>query len=93
VTGIINRLEKKGLVARLPKKEDKRITYISLTSNGFKLMEETPDLLHQKLLKKLDLLPEKDLTAIRDSLKKLISLLGIQELDASPLLMVDDPSL
>ncbi|MEJ2595055.1 MAG: MarR family transcriptional regulator [bacterium] len=64
VTGIINRLEKKGLVARLPKKDDKRVTYISLTSAGFKLLGETPDLLHQKLLKKLYLIPESDLVTI-----------------------------
>ena len=42
VTGIIDRLEKKGLVARLPKKEDKRTTYIALTSLGAKLLEKIP---------------------------------------------------
>ena len=51
VTGIVNRLEKKGLVARLPKKDDRRVTNISLTSKGFELVEQSPVSLQEKLMK------------------------------------------
>ena len=93
VTGIINRLEKKGLIARLPKKEDKRITYIALTSAGYKLLKDTPELLHEKLLKKLYLLPPEELASIQVSLGKLIEVLSIDDVDASPLLMAEEPNL
>jgi DNA-binding MarR family transcriptional regulator len=92
VTGIINRLEKKGLVARLPKKEDKRLTNISLTSAGYQLLENTPALLHNKLLKRVYDLPEDEILSIKDSLKKLVALLGIEKVDASALLIVEEPA-
>lgn len=44
MTGIINRLEKKGYVARLPKSGDKRVTNIALTSSGERILTHTrPD--------------------------------------------------
>lgn len=92
VTGIINRLEKKGYIARLPKRGDKRVTYIALTSAGFKIIKATPDLLQEKLTENLKKLPEKKLEQIRTALSSLIQVLGIQEVDASPLLMIEDPS-
>ncbi|MCF8364878.1 MAG: MarR family transcriptional regulator [Bacteroidales bacterium] len=91
VTGIISRLEKKNFVARLPKSGDKRITFVSLTSMGFKLLEKSPDLMHQTLAKKLPELPEKTLLELDSSLKVLIDCLDINNTDASPLFIIDDP--
>lgn len=91
VTGIINRLEKKGHLARLPKKDDKRVTYIALTSKGAKLLLNTPKLLHEKLELKLESLPEEQAKALKDSLVLLIDMLDIYDIDASPLLVVEDP--
>jgi len=90
VTGIINRLEKKGLIARLPKKGDKRVTYISLTSNGYEVLEKTPDLLHEKLSRKLSELSNVELEIMEDSLKLLISVLDIKDVEASPLITIED---
>ena len=53
VTGIINRLEKRGYIARMRKTGDRRVTFITLTASGFKLLEETPNILHDRLAKKL----------------------------------------
>jgi len=91
VTGIISRLEKKNLVARLPKSGDLRITYISLTGVGFKLLDKSPDLMHRQLAKKLPALPEKTLSEIDHSLKVLIGCLDIDQTDASPMFTIDDP--
>lgn len=91
VTGIINRLEKKNLVARLPKSGDKRVTLISLTSSGFRMLEESPDLMHQQLAKKLPELPAETLAEIDISLRVLIDCLDIDHTDASPLLTIEDP--
>jgi DNA-binding MarR family transcriptional regulator len=90
VTGIVNRLEKKGFIARLPKKQDKRVTYVALTSLGYKVLEETPDLLHEKLAKKLTDLPDEKVETIKASLQLLISALGISDVDASPVITIED---
>lgn len=91
VTGIINRLEKKGLIARLPKKNDRRVTYIALTSSGFRILERSPDLLQEKLASTLQHLSPETVEQVKASLEILIGVLGIHEIDASPLLIVDDP--
>ncbi|MFP4470415.1 MAG: MarR family winged helix-turn-helix transcriptional regulator [Bacteroidales bacterium] len=91
VTGIISRLERKGLVARLPKMGDRRVTYITLTSAGFKMLENSPRLMHERLASTLPKLPEKDLKNIDHSLKTLIGCIGIDQTDASPIFTIDDP--
>lgn len=91
VTGIIGRLEKKGLVSRLPKVGDRRITYIALTEEGILLQQQSPGLLHQKLASSLRELTDEKLTSIHNSLNVLITALGIELTDASPVLAIEDP--
>ncbi|HEY4653731.1 MAG TPA: MarR family transcriptional regulator [Cyclobacteriaceae bacterium] len=91
VTGIINRLEKKGYIARLPKQGDKRITYLTLTSSGAKVLDKTPDLLHEKLSRSLAKLSLGEVQQLKKSLAILIAALEIQEVDASPLLVIEEP--
>lgn len=90
VTGIIDRLEKKGLVARLPKKEDKRTTYIALTSIGAKLLNKIPALLHERLSIKLEKLPENKINELNQSLDMLIHYLDITNIEASPMITIED---
>lgn len=92
VTGIVNRLEKKGYVARLPKTADKRVTYIALTATGLKLLQEAPNVLHDRLAKKLATLSEKDQHMVKKSLDIVISAMQIKEVEASPLLISEEPS-
>lgn len=91
VTGIINRLEKKGYIARLPKQGDKRVTYLALTSTGATVLEKTPDLLHEKLSRGLAKLSVDELDELKSSLNLLIEALDIRGLDASPLLVIEEP--
>lgn len=90
VTGIIDRLEKKGLVARLPKKGDKRVTYIALTSLGSKLLEKIPALLHERLSVKLESLTAEKIVELDQSLDLLIKYLDIKEVEASPVITFED---
>ncbi len=90
VTGIIGRLEKRGMLARLPKSGDKRVTTITLTSIGDELLQNTPDLLQQRLAIKLKKIPENDLVKISESLELLVEMLEIENIDASPLLTAED---
>ncbi len=90
VTGIINRLEKKGYIARLPKLGDKRITSITLTSAGQNLLDKLPPLLQEQLSEKLNKLPVDRAEIIRAGLDELISILNIEDLDASPVLTAEE---
>ncbi len=86
VSGIINRLEKKGLLARLPKAGDKRVVNIALTSAGDKLLSTIPSLLHEQLSERLQKLDNVELAKVEESLDKLVRLLDIEQVDASPLI-------
>jgi DNA-binding MarR family transcriptional regulator len=86
VTGIINRLEKKVLVARLPSPNDRRVGMITLTSAGVNLLEETPDPLHDRLTKKLKGLSKEQLVELEQAFNLITNFLEIQELDAAPIL-------
>lgn len=89
ISGIINRLERKGLVARLPKSGDKRVVNIALTSAGDELIASMPSLLHEQLSNKLNTLKAEDLVALEQSLDMLVSLLDIQAVDASPMITIE----
>ncbi|HZL10257.1 MAG TPA: MarR family transcriptional regulator [Prolixibacteraceae bacterium] len=90
-SGIVDRLENKGLLARLPKQGDKRVVNIVLTSKGAGLLKQIPALLHNQLSEKLRLLPENNLQQIQESLQTLVSLLNISEMEASPMITIEEP--
>lgn len=90
VSGIIDRLENKGLIARLPKSGDKRVVNIALTSAGDKLLNQIPSLLHEQLSHRLAKLDQNKLSKVKESLNILINLLEIQEIDASPMIAIDE---
>ena len=90
VSGIINRLEKRGYIGLLPKRADKRTTYIVMTSKGSELLNKTPMLLHEKLTKKLEHIPNGHTADINDALDLIIDYLGIDDVDASPVITVED---
>lgn len=89
VSGIINRLEKKGLLARLPKSGDKRIVNISLTAAGDKLFNTIPSLLHEQLSEKLQNLDQPELDKVEESLETIVRLLEIEQVKASPLITLE----
>ncbi|HOO66962.1 MAG: MarR family transcriptional regulator [Bacteroidales bacterium] len=89
VSGIIDRLEKRGYLARLPKSGDKRIANIALTSSGEELLSTIPPLLHEQLSTKLQSLDEPEIRKVENSLETLVRLLDIEQLEASPLITLE----
>ncbi len=89
VSGIIQRLERKGLIARLPKTGDKRVTNVVLTAVGESLINNIPPLLHDRLSKKLENYDENELRNIETVLNQLVDILQISDVDASPLIADD----
>ena len=90
ISGIINRLEIKGLVARLPRQGDKRIVNIALTSKGDLLLQQIPSLLQLILSERLDKLVNKIVIQIFESLEFLVNLLDINDIEAFPSFPADD---
>lgn len=78
MNGIVERLEKKGLIARMPKMGDKRKVQIVLTAKGDQLINSIPPLLHDRLNKNLEKLDA-------DSKKQMdtffVQLAGLMELE------------
>jgi DNA-binding MarR family transcriptional regulator len=89
VTGIVDRLEQKGFVARLPDPKDKRSTPIILTSKGSGLLINTKESLHEKISKNLDKISEEEYQDILVSFETIINFLHIEHLDASPIITGD----
>lgn len=83
VTGIVSRLVAKGYIARLPSKEDKRATRLTLTQEGVEVLDASSPILHEKLSKKLSGLSTEQLESIQSSLSQLIALLEADDIDAS----------
>ncbi|MDW3195818.1 MAG: MarR family transcriptional regulator [Cytophagales bacterium] len=91
VSGILNRLEKRGYIARLSNEMDKRSKSIILTASGLKLLEETPNVLHDRLAEKLDKLSIEDKEMVQKSLSIIIGAMEIRGMEASPLLTPEEP--
>jgi len=89
VSGIIDRLERKGYLARLPKSGDKRVVNIALTSAGDKLLNRIPSLLHEQLSDRLKQLDAQVLQQVEEGLETLVAIMDIEQVDASPMLTMD----
>ena len=90
ISGILRRLEKKGLVEKLPKISDKRVILISLTTNGMKLLQSSPITFQQKLSEKLQALPPEKLQTIIDGIDILTNIMEVDEVDASPIITSEE---
>ena len=82
--GLIERLEKKGLIARLPKSGDRRKVQISLTAKGDKLTGTIPPTLLDRLAKNLVLQDEQTLTGLQSYLQLLTKLMEINVSTTDP---------
>jgi DNA-binding MarR family transcriptional regulator len=92
VSGIVARLEKKGLVAKLPNAADRRMYLIALTAKGDTLLSDAPPLLHQKLSNQLKNLSPAKVEEIQASIQLLVGMFDAEQLDAAPIVMLEDPT-
>ncbi|MCB0705744.1 MAG: MarR family transcriptional regulator [Saprospiraceae bacterium] len=90
VTGIITRLEKKDLVSRLPRQNDRRIGPITLTSRGVALTESSPDPLHMRLSNRMEKLSDQQLSELEQAFSLIIQFLNIEDLEAPPILAIEN---
>ena len=81
VTGIVDRLEQKGLVKRFRNSPDRRIITIELTDSGKNLAKNAPPPIQRKIIDGLKKLSKDELDQIILSLTKLTDMLDVQDLD------------
>lgn len=90
ITGIISRLEKKGHIARIVNPDDRRVSYITLTALGQKLLRTTPRLMHEQLAQKLSEADPQKIKDLEKAFNLVIEFMGIENIDASPLITIDE---
>ena len=81
LTGVIDRLEQKGLVSRARNDRDRRIIRIELTDWGRALAENAPPPIQVKIIKGMRKLEQEEREKIIQSLTKLAEMIDAQDLD------------
>lgn len=88
VTSILDRLESKDLVKRVRSTEDKRRVGVYLTDEGLIALEKAPMHFQEHFLERFAKLEEWEQSQMVATMQRLASMMGAEELDASPLLEV-----
>jgi len=81
VTGIIDRLEQKGLAKRTRRSHDRRVITIELTQAGHELAENAPPPIQQKIMDGLRDLSLEEATSILRGLQELTRMLDVHHLE------------
>lgn len=85
MTGLVDRLEKKGLVRRTSKLGDRRVTIVELTDEGKPLSQSVPDPIEEKLISGLHDITPFDLQHIVDAFQTVVDLLDAKDVADAPL--------
>lgn len=81
VTGVVDRLEKKGLVERMRNSPDRRVITIQLTESGRKMAQNAPPPIQQKIIDGLKQTENVKKEQIVRSLNMLTNMLDVHELE------------
>ncbi len=91
LTGLVTRLEERGLVQRTHDQEDRRLVYVSLTDGGRQLAEDREFMPARHLHQVLEALPESERAALVASMR--VFLQTSERLRAEGRLLEDDADL
>jgi DNA-binding MarR family transcriptional regulator len=94
VTGILERMEKRGLLARRRSDRDKRRIMVRITQNGQQVLEEAPPLMQEAFVERFSSLQEWEQTMILSGLQRLVSIMDAKAIQAAPFLAtspIDNP--
>ncbi len=87
LTDILNRLENRQLVARARCRNDRRRVLVSATAQGVAVMSCSPPLLQEAFVQRFLALEEWEQSLLISSLQRITALMGVEQLDASPVLV------
>lgn len=86
ITGIVDRLEAKKLIARLRDPADKRRVRVVLTDSGKQLLESAPPVLQEHFTAALQGLADWEQHQILSSLQRVVALMEATDVEAGPIL-------
>ena len=89
VLGIIDRLERRGLVSRNRSKDDRRIIWVELTQDGKNLVKSVPEVVQGLLGGRLEGTSLQKLTEIDEGISHLVKIFGVQEIPPKPMLSLE----
>ena len=79
ITGVVDRLEKKGYVLRNRSEGDRRIVNVQLTQAGRRLVGRAPNPIQGKMIVGLKKLKRVELNSVYDSVEKLVKIMEAQD--------------
>ncbi len=85
ITGIIDRLEKKGLVERIRKQGDRRVALITLTPSGQQLGQTIPDPIEKRFVNQLADLEPEHLQILAMAMNQILNLIDTRGADETTL--------
>jgi len=88
ITGIIDRLEKKGLVERIRKQGDRRVALITLTQSGQELGITIPDPIEKKIVNQLADLEVEHLQILAVAMNQILNLIDTKSAEEASLEVV-----
>jgi len=83
ITGLIDRLEKKGYVLRERDRGDRRVIKIRLTARGAALVKKSPNPIQGKMVHGLRRLKRVELDSIFSSMQKLVKMMEAENVKAT----------
>ncbi len=79
ISGVVDRLEKKGFVVRDRGKEDRRVVKVQLTPRGKRIVARAPNPIQGKMIYGLNRMRKKELTSIYEAVKELVEIVEAQD--------------
>ena len=86
ITGIVDRLEKRGLVKRIRSTNDRRQVLIRTTEKGRDTLKDAPPPLQEQFMNRFEGLPSEEQNAILHSLEQTAAMMNAEDLDVGPIL-------
>jgi len=74
ITGIIDRLENKGLAERIRLKDDRRVALITLTQSGRELSKILPDPIEERFISRIDNMDTEHIKVLGESINQLLDM-------------------
>jgi DNA-binding MarR family transcriptional regulator len=86
VTGIIERLAKRGLIVRQRSENDRRRVLLSITSEAERMLDTGPPIMQVSFVEGFNRLKDWEQSMILSSLQRLVGLMDAEAVDAAPIL-------
>jgi DNA-binding MarR family transcriptional regulator len=92
ITGVIDRLERKGLVERIRKVGDRRVALITLTEKGEELSKSLPDPIEKKLISELGDLEPEHVELLSMAMNQILNLMDTRGVEDAPMELIREIS-